>query len=347
MQVGLAITVCIAAQAAPKITQSRASDGVYDDIVGAVAISNTYAYVGVGSRLHIVDISNPSNPINIGQTASSVETVSDVVIQGNYAYVGHMALQVPPVAKEGLSIIDVTQPTTPTNVGFYDAPGVTSVAIRGVYAYLGIRDQGLRIVDLTNPMTPTAIGFFSISNYNISEIAVAGNYAYVIAGDLLVIDISDPTKPTEVGRLDLGLYSDIVIRDHYAYVAFADVDLSAVGGLHIIDIADPAHPTRVGQYVVDQFTSRLDVTDHYAYLGNALYGGLLIVDISVPTAPKQAADFVLPHPSSAIAARPGYAYVAGEPGFYVINVSNPSAPTLAGVWYSTLRSRIFFPSMLR
>ena len=53
----------------------------------AVAVQGNYAYIGVGPRLVILDVSNPALPAVVGQTGVLPGVVEDVALDGNYAYV--------------------------------------------------------------------------------------------------------------------------------------------------------------------------------------------------------------------------------------------------------------------
>ena len=87
----------------------------------AVAVQGNYAYIGEGPKLTILDISDPTSPVVIGKTALLPDVVLGVAVaagapQGHtYAYVV--------VGGAGLGVVDVSSPSNPTEVGFYDTPG--------------------------------------------------------------------------------------------------------------------------------------------------------------------------------------------------------------------------------
>ena len=67
--------------------------------------------------------------------------VFGVYVSGSYAYI---------VASGGLRIIDVSVPSSPTEVGFYDTRSwANSVYVSGPYAYVVDGDDGLRIIDVS------------------------------------------------------------------------------------------------------------------------------------------------------------------------------------------------------
>ena len=99
----------------------------------AVAISGTLAYAGVGPRLVILEISDPTQPAFLGQTGVLPGVVRGVAAAGDYAYVA--------AGSAGLRIIQVHDPSSPREVGFYSEPGyaqsvAVGVAVAGNYAYV-------------------------------------------------------------------------------------------------------------------------------------------------------------------------------------------------------------------
>ena len=94
-----------------------------------MAVKGDYAYIGIGPRLAILNIADPSLPTLAGQTGVFPGIVNDVAVAGNYAYVAD--------GSAGLRIIDVSLPSAPAEVGFYDTPGAAyDVAVAGNYAYV-------------------------------------------------------------------------------------------------------------------------------------------------------------------------------------------------------------------
>ncbi len=70
-----------------------------------------------------------------------------VVVAGNRAYVADRT--------NGLRIIDVSNQSSPTQVGFYSPLGYAEgVAVSGNCAYVAAGSYGLRIVDISNPAKP-------------------------------------------------------------------------------------------------------------------------------------------------------------------------------------------------
>lgn len=116
-------------------------------LVTAVAVEGTYAYIGMGPRLVILDISTPSVLTTIAQTNSLSGPVSGVAIAGNHAYVVDETA--------GLYVIDVSNPSVPFEAGSCSTPGESAgVAVAGDYAYVADGGSGMRVINVSNPAAP-------------------------------------------------------------------------------------------------------------------------------------------------------------------------------------------------
>ena len=88
----------------------------------AVAVRDHYAYIGIGPRLVILDVSNPALPTVVGKTDVLPGNAEGVALAGDYAYVA--------AGGDGLRIIDVSDPGAPSEAGFYNTLGYAhSVAL--------------------------------------------------------------------------------------------------------------------------------------------------------------------------------------------------------------------------
>ncbi len=239
----------------------------------AVAVQGNFAYVGVGPRLVILDISDPTSPAIVGQTNVFPHYAVGVDVVGSYAYVAN--------GYSGLRIVDVSDSATPTEVGYYDTWYVSGVAVTGSFAY--VADGDLRIVDISDPAAPTEVGFYSTPS-TARDITVVENYVYIADGfsGLRIVDVSSPTSPTEVGSYDTpGHAFDVTLVGSYAYIADG-----SDGGLVIVNVSDPADPTKVGSYDTPGSAHGLAVTGNHAYIADGL-SGVRVVDVINPAAPSE------------------------------------------------------------
>lgn len=156
----------------------------------------------------------------------------------------------------GLSIVDITDPTSPEEVFFGTGPGSIWRDIKtwGDYAYVSNEASGgVYIVDLsplpdgeitvTSNFTGSSYPFSSIHNLYIDE----SGKLYIFGanngfGGAIICDLTDdPMNPVELGRFN----------DFYLHDGMARGDTLWGGGIYVgvlaaIDVSDPSDPTVMG-----------------------------------------------------------------------------------------------------
>ena len=79
--------------------------------VKAAAVTSNYAFMVIGARLVVADITNPVEPQVISETLLlSPGSARDIAVQGSLAFVTSTA---------GLHIVDIIQPTAPRMIGSF------------------------------------------------------------------------------------------------------------------------------------------------------------------------------------------------------------------------------------
>lgn len=143
-------------------------NGCYD-----VAVAGDYAYVvsNLDDALSIFRISDPFTPTLVGSIQGGgapnyLAGARGIQVSGNYAYIAAPQHAPPPPTDDSLTIIDISDPTTPTFAAsirgagapnFLDA--VSEVYIYGNYAYCAaVGDASLTIIDISDPLNPTFAG---------------------------------------------------------------------------------------------------------------------------------------------------------------------------------------------
>jgi hypothetical protein len=127
---------------------------------------------------------------------------------------------------EGLKILDVGTPATPTVIGSFDTIGkAKDVHMEGAKAYVADDNGGLRIIDVNTSATPLELGSWGYAGGNrlwsvdkrVNGILVVTNYWPTAVH---VVDVSDPAAPQELGTATLPHSGkDVVIDGWNAYVA--------------------------------------------------------------------------------------------------------------------------------
>lgn len=286
------------------------------DVVG-----NTAYVADYNSGLHILDVANLAQPVDLGYVYSP--GAINLAVSGTHAFVAE--------GTSGLDIFDVSKPSSPAEVGSINPAGgnVYDVAASGNYAYLADGSAGLVVVDASDPAAPRVIGKLALPA-SAQAVAVSGSLVYVGtattgtgASPFLIVDVSNPASPTVLGQASTYLYAtDVVVQGTRAYV-------EDPREFSVFDVSNPRNPTLLGRggtgvYGVYGGTG-------IAVLGNDAYvidenHGLTICDITDPTNPQTLETYVLPGYGQGIAAANGALYVADGDGglFFLQNFgSNP------------------------
>jgi hypothetical protein len=268
----------------------------------------------------VLDISNPTSPIQIGCCPDDSYINNRIDILGNLAFTSDSDYEI--------NIIDISVPQTPTFLSQWYLPEFPyNICAYGSKIYVPTETR-IIIYDIQNPAAPTITG--SLSS-NAVSIDVMNDIAYVCeGGGLLVVDVSDSSNPQEIAALDrTGSIFDVAVFDSYMYLPITG------HGLRIFDISTPMTPIEVGAYESDRQTSKIDISGDYVYLSEH-YGTIQIINVSNPSFPVLASDYRVPECGWIInmVISGSYAFVAcrdddwEENWIAIVNVSNPFQPVL-------------------
>lgn len=110
---------------------------------------------------------------------------------------------------KGLFIFDVTNPASPTQLGFLPLPHMQnedlSVSADGKRAVIGadggllvplFLGTGIHVIDTSNPAAPVKVGFHADSNHTVSCADAACNFLYGSEGN--TYDLTNPAAPTKL-----------------------------------------------------------------------------------------------------------------------------------------------------
>ncbi len=237
-----------------------------------VAVSGSVAFVTNADGVRAVDISDTKNPIIIGSVATSEWAVKIRVI-GGYAFVaGYFG---------SLIVIDVSNPTSPTEVACYDVGAYSwGLDVQDTLAYLPVEygTSGMSIIDISIPESPLQIGRYAC--YNPEDVVVADGYAYLVGTPYLfeVVDVSDPTAPRRAAVIDDTGGFEIVKQGQTVYVA------DSGSSFRVVDVEDPAVPEVLGRH---DFVGRgrcIAFEGSNAFVGE-YGGGFTSIDLTEPDDP--------------------------------------------------------------
>jgi hypothetical protein len=236
----------------------------------------------------------------------------------------------------GVTQSQAVVPPNPDLIGFVpDVGQARDVSIdpsRGL-AYVASVQFGLTVVDISNPSQPVAIGGANPAFYA-EHVTVSGSLATLISGTqgMRVVDITNPRLPLTKGYLS-GTFRAGAMSGRYAYVAETVPGNPATQSLDVVDLIDPANPTVVGRLNFGAVgIAGVKAVGSMVYV-SAGTAGLNIVDASTPANPRIIGSVTPGGGAGALAVAGSYAYVStvSTPlSIVVINVSKPSAPSIAG-----------------
>jgi len=240
-------------------------------------IEGDLAYVITGAGLQILDISDFANPVPLGSTAISTQTLYpyQMLVAGGRVYIGTTYGQgcQPgcPQLRLNLQVVDVTNPKQPRAGGRLSGieAGIapSSWAVSGTTLF--IASNKLYIIDASAADTP-ALNEYPLGG-SANAIQIAGGRAYVAGGaGLTTLDLANPLNPAKLSTFNFGPpgASQVQIAGELAYV------LSQ--GLRVLDLRNPSNPLPLAMY--GSSGVNLAVSGSYAYLAMD-EGGLQIVQI--------------------------------------------------------------------
>ena len=171
---------------APRVVSRYEMDDEEHGPIAGIAVGGDYLYVAaLSSDVYVVDVGDPLEPTQV--SIYPVPLMAwDVEIVENRAFVvwnlWYAAGGPSRECESGVSILDVSTPETPVEIGQYCDPGrsqgVTDVAVSDPYMYVAAGERGLRILDISDPTAPEEVGFYETSG-DFYSVTVEGDYIYV------------------------------------------------------------------------------------------------------------------------------------------------------------------------
>jgi hypothetical protein len=298
--------------------------------IRSVAVEGGYAYVGEGSALSVIDLSDPEDPTRVADI--SIPWIArDLSIQSGKIHIA---------GDGGLLIVDILDPLNPSLLGsFPTSAAATNISVVGNLVFLALGEDGLLIVNASNPGQPVQIATYGGAFF---DVWATGGLAYLAGQDLHILDISNPANPSLLGTFTEGWpYQAVHADGSLVYLAaglnLLIVDASDASSPHLLyneSLPHHIYDVRAAGDVAYFLTLEFDTLDS----SNSCHAGAL--DVSDPNNPFQlgmVSERVSSHESCAghIQAAGDMLYVA-DSLFKVIDMSDPASPDWVGA-YTTLR----------
>ncbi len=239
---------------------------------GCLAVSGNYCYVTEGSvgspgKVDILDVSDPTNPAQVGHLDG---TWNSLAIVDTHLYAA---------GSDGLSydvfVYDIRTPNSPVPLGHINSIGSFAVSGENVY----ISAPGHHIWDVSDPALPQELGHaLGVPDYYFA-VAVEGNYAYGVfnTNGLAVFDVSNRANPVLIAYPSCWTGGGIALSGNYAYAAWGS----------IFTVYDITHPTNTSQvsggyapYGGDYNAHQIAISHNYAYFPTR--DGLSVWSLGIP-----------------------------------------------------------------
>jgi len=240
----------------------------YDMLPNRLFLSGNYLYIAcAGAGIHIIDISNPNSPFEIGNFLGSFVSLN-LWVENNLAYIADFT--------NGLIIVDISNPKNPMEINFLKLNNAYYADIHKYNNYIYLSNNNkVNIIDVTDPRLAHEIVIYN-SGDNIENIFVNNNYIYALiySHGLEVVDVHNPSNPILVSHCywqEPGESSeDIFVYDDFAFIA-------DYGGLRIMDVKNHLNPNEIGFYSIpNDFTSAVHIVKDIIYVA-ALENGVYIL----------------------------------------------------------------------
>ena len=194
----------------------------WGDLVRTVEVVGNIAYVGLGTRMGVVDVADPHNP-RLLHAVNLQGIVHGYAVRNNILYCAHGA--------SGMSTFDISDPAHPVRLGQLAFPGYgMHVAVLGDdFVLFSNEVGGWYILDVRDPSNPIPVSH--TSGGWVSAARVFGNTAYILNGyvGVEIYDVSSPQNPTPLRIVPIHLPPGefvidpppilLELQDGYAYVS--------------------------------------------------------------------------------------------------------------------------------
>jgi choice-of-anchor B domain-containing protein len=285
-----------------------------------------YALVGRNDGTAFIDITDPVNPVLVGDLPKTPGTPRSQLWRDIKTYRGHAFIVADGAGEHGMQVFDLTRlrdvtdpPAKFTPDVLYRGEGSNALASShniGIneetgYAYLiGGGCGGLHMVDIREPLNPKFAGCadpggthdIQCLNYRGPDDRFAGREICLrsAADDFIISDVTDKANPRQLASTThpnpAYLHQGWVTDDHRYFIMDDESDVIR-GNVEttrtlIWDITDLEDPRLANEFMGSMPASahNLYIKDGFAYQANYRYG-LHIIDVSDPLNPREVGTF--------------------------------------------------------
>lgn len=205
----------------------------------------------------------------ISRTFAQWQTVEDIAIAGDYAYIS--------TRDTGLFIMNISDAGNPEVIASFevDEPIIKAVLRDGILYVLAW--HSLSILDVAAPSDPVLLGTYHHLGRELKQLALEGDYAYLSApeDEFMVVNISDLSHPyLQTGTLGSGvLYSGGLAKTvDYLYAA-------TYSSLDIYTCFNPANLQHVSNVPLYDGIASIEVVQNRVYVAGSQHGVYVLTNL--------------------------------------------------------------------
>ncbi|HEY0607799.1 MAG TPA: hypothetical protein VGD58_33095 [Herpetosiphonaceae bacterium] len=292
--------------------------------ISTVELSGSYAYIGRGSELLIVDVSDPLQPRVVSTyqfQGIGLPSIVDIEVQPPLAYVSTFARVSSCCMDTRVYLLDVGQPAQPQLLASTSELGGADIEVADQRVYAAGPRWSLPWPDLVIADVVGSSSLFKRGSYGNDgswSVVVNGSIVYVTDNEhaILVIDAADPDSPKLLQTIS---------TPHMPYsmhVDGSDLYVAMVNTLAVYDISTPEAPAVRSIREILGFPSDLEVADGWAYVSVSSVG-LSILDVRNPDIPELVASYPPPGQGqvNALEVDGALLYLATSNGLHIVRVT--------------------------
>lgn len=283
------------------------------------------------SRIKVIDISDPYNPILSGSL--TVEAwVPSMWASDGYLHVLTSEFDFWENYWMIYSVSNSGNPALVYSIDFGEQFYVEKVATSLNYAYLNSY-SGVHIYDFTIPSNPFLVRIDSSSNFpDLITVHDTVGYARTTNG-IGSYDMSDPVYPVQIGYVSIpyGVGSFFYSGDTCFTATARSWSYDDASKFNIIDFSDLNNPAVIGEYWTPGKSYDVQLRGDYAYIANGS-SGLTTVDISDPVEPEIINILETAEYARDILIQGNRLYLLRGYRFEIYDISDPTQPLLLGFY---------------
>ncbi|MCB1059934.1 MAG: T9SS type A sorting domain-containing protein [Calditrichaeota bacterium] len=224
-----------------------------------IVLLDTLAYVICDDGIHVIDISNVQEPVEVGFDSLDNDYGAEGVFYDHYFVAG---------TPGGIHVYDIADPLNPSEVSQLELEcclgGIALSDHYIVVAQLWFY-SGIRVVNIEDPLNPEVVGEATANDWG-HGVTVVGDFAAVavdMAG-MQVFDISQPSSPELISTMPLNSFSitnSISSSGNYVFVT------GQSEWLYVLNLENGSEPISVGRSLetLDGTEVAVSLNGQYAY----------------------------------------------------------------------------------